>query len=42
MKICINGEGHMTKMATMTKKVYDFETCHEAPWIGALQILYKS
>ena len=52
MKVCINGEGHITKMAVMAKtfknillqsqKVYDFETWHEASGIAALQSLYKS
>ena len=49
MKVCINGQGHMTKMATMAKnlllqnqKAYDFETWHEASGNGSLQSLYKS
>ena len=52
MKVCINGQGHMTKMATMiaktiknllqNQKAYDFETWYEASGNGALQSLYKS
>ena len=51
MKVCINGKGHMTKMATMAiniknllknKKAYEFETWKEASVNGALQSLYKS
>ena len=54
MKVCINGQGHMTKMAAMAiaktlknlllqnQKAYDFETWHEASGNGALQSLYKS
>ena len=53
MKVCINGEGHMTRMAAMAinskkllqnQKAYvcDFETWHEASGNGALQSLYKS
>ena len=52
MKYCINGQGHMTKMAAMAidsknlllknQKAYDFETWHEASGNGALQSLYKS
>ena len=54
MKVCINGQGHMTKMAAMAiiaktcknllqnQKAYDFETWHEASGNGALQKLYKS
>ena len=49
MKVYMNGQGHMTKMATMAKtiknllqKAYDFETWHEASWRGVLQTLYKS
>ena len=51
MKVYINGQGHMTKMAAMAinsknlllqnKKAYDFETWHEASGNGALQSLYK-
>ena len=46
MKVCIYGQGHMTKMATMAKtfknllqnqKGYDFETWHEASGNEALQ-----
>ena len=45
MKVCLNGQGHMTKMATMAinskkiykyQKAYDFETWHEASGNGAL------
>ena len=54
MKICINGQGHMTKTAAMAinsktfknllqnQKAYDFETWHEALRNGGLQNLYKS
>ena len=53
MKVYINGQGHMTKMATMAinsktfenlllQKAYDFETWYEASGNGALQSLYKS
>ena len=54
MKVCVNGQGHMTKMAAMAinsknpslllqnQKAYDFETLHEASGNGALQSLYKS
>ena len=53
MKVCINGQGHMTKMAAMiaktiknlllqNQKAYDFETWYEASGNGALQSLYKS
>ena len=50
MKVCINGQEHMAKMATMAinsknlqnQKVYDFEIWHEASRNGALQILFKS
>ena len=54
MNVCINGQGHMTKMAAMfiaktfknlllqNQKAYDFETWHEASGNGALQSLYKS
>ena len=51
MKVCIIGQGHMTKMATMAiysknllqnQKVYGFESWHEASGNGALQSLYKS
>ena len=51
MKVCINGPGHMTKMASMainsknllkSSSAYDFETWHEASGNGALQSLYKS
>ena len=53
MKICINGHGHMTKMAAMAikrlknlllhnQKAYDFETWYEASGNGALQSFYKS
>ena len=49
MKVYINGQGHMTKMAAMAiktfknfllqnQKAYDFETWHEASGNGALQI----
>ena len=47
MKIYINGQGHMTKMAAMAinskkpQKAYDFETWHEASGRRALQSLYK-
>ena len=49
MKVCITGQGHMTKMATMAinsktfknliqnQKAYDYETNHEASGNGALQ-----
>ena len=54
MKVCINGQGHMPKIATMAinsktfknllqnQKAYDFETWHEALGNRALQCLYKS
>ena len=53
MKVYINGQGHMTKMAAMAinskknlllqnQKAYNFETWHEASGRGALQSLYKS
>ena len=51
MKCCINVQGHITKMAAMAmnsknllynKKVYDFETWHEASGNGARKRLYKS
>ena len=52
MKVCINGQGHMTKMAAMAinsknlllqnQKAYDFETWHEASGNEVLQSLYKS
>ena len=54
MKVYINGQGHMTKMAAMAinsiflnlllqnQKAYDFKTWHEALRNGGLQILYKS
>ena len=51
MKVCINGQGHMTKVAAMAinsknlfqnQKAYDFETWHEASRSGGLQNLYKS
>ena len=52
MKVDINSQGHMTKMAAMAinsknlllqnQKAYDFETWHEALGGGALQSLYKS
>ena len=54
MKVYINGQGHMTKMAAMAinsknfknllqnQKAYDFETWHEASGNGVLQNLYKS
>ena len=54
MKIYINGQGHMTKMATMginskfflkslsDQKAYDFETWHAALRNRGLQNLYKS
>ena len=46
MKVYINGQGHMTKMAAMAinqnQKAYDFETWYEASRNGALQSLYKS
>ena len=53
MKVCINGPGHVTKMAFMAiknvyffflqkKKAYDLCTWHEALGNGALQSLYKS
>ena len=54
MKVYINDQGHMTKMAAMAinsktfknllqnQKAYDFETWHEASGNGALQNLYKS
>ena len=54
MKVYINGEGHMTKMAAMAiyntfflnllhnQKAYDFETWHEAFRNGGIQNLYKS
>ena len=48
--VCINGQGHMTKMAAMAinsknlnlhnQKAYDFETWHETSGNGALQSLY--
>ena len=47
MKVYINGQGHMTKMATMAinsknlllqnQKANDFETLHEALRNGGLQ-----
>ena len=51
MKVCINGQGHMTKVAAMAiktfknlllqnQKAFDFETWHEASSNGALQSLY--
>ena len=46
-KVCINGPGHMTKMAAMPiygknlKKSYDLETWHVALGTQALQSLYK-
>ena len=51
MKVCMNGEGHMTKMAAMAinskkpfkiQEAYDFETWHEASRNRGLQNLYKS
>ena len=54
MKVYINGQGHMTKMAAMAinskklknllqnQKAYDFETWCEASGNGALQNLHKS
>ena len=52
MKVYINGQGYMTKMAAMAiisknlllqnQKAYDFETWHEALRNGGLQNLYKS
>ena len=52
MKVCINGQGHMTKMAAMAiktlknllqnQKAYDFQTWHEASRNGGVQNLYKS
>ena len=52
MKVYINDQGHMTKMAAIAKtfknlllqnqKAYDFVTWHEASGSGALQSLYKS
>ena len=51
MKVCINGQGHMTKMAAMainsknfykSSSSYDFETWYEAYGNGALQSLCKS
>ena len=48
MKGCINGQGHMTKMAAFknflpeNQKAYEFETWHEASGNGALQSLHKS
>ena len=54
MKFCINGQGHIIKMAAMAInsknfknllqnwKAYDFETWHEASGNGALQSLHKS
>ena len=52
MKVYINGQGHMTKMAAIDKtfkkfllqnqKADDFETWCEASVTGALQSLYKS
>ena len=47
MKIYINGQGHMTKMAAMAinSKIFKnllFETWHEASGNEALQSLYKS
>ena len=54
MKVYINGQGHMTKMAAMAikrnlknlilqnQRAYDFETWHEASGNGTLQSLYKS
>ena len=51
MKVYMNGQGHMTKMAAMAinskdlllqnQKAYDFETWHEASGRGALQSVYK-
>ena len=52
MKVCINGQGHLTKIAAMAinnkkkillrnQKDYDCETWHEASGIGALQSLYE-
>ena len=52
MKVYINGQCHMNKMAAMAiniknlllqnQKAYDFETWHEALRNGGLQNLYKS
>ena len=52
MKVYINGQCHMTKMAAMAinsknlllqnQKAYDFETWHEASGNETLQSLYKS
>ena len=54
MKVCINSQGHMTKMATMaisnknlinrlqSQKAYDFETWQEASRNEDVQNLYKS
>ena len=53
MKIYVNGQVHMTKMAAMAinskifknllqnQKDYDFETWHEGSGNGPLQSLYK-
>ena len=51
-KVCINGPGHITKMAAMpiysktfndlqNQKSYDLETWHAAPVTQAQQRLYK-
>ena len=51
MKVCLNGQGHMSKMVAMAinsknllqnQKAYDFETWHEASGNRALQSFYKS
>ena len=54
MKVYINGQGHMTKMAAMAinsktfknlflqNQAYDFETWHEALGNRFLQSLHKS
>ena len=48
MKVCINSQGHITKMAAVAinsknlllqnQKAYDFETWHEASGNRALQM----
>ena len=50
MKVYINSQGHITKMAAIAinskifknQKAYDFETWHEALRNEGLQNLYKS
>ena len=53
MKVCINGQGHMTKISAraintfknlllQNQKTYDFETWHEVSGNKGLQSLYKS